>query len=1053
MQKNQRKKLTAKTFTIIIASLLALLIAFAIALPAVLVTQFDAVMRDALGTAGRKSGTSGGNEITDKLDKVYNKISDKNGITADNLDEYEKDLVRKSGAEGYVLLKNENNALPLAKSKTVSMFSHSSVDLLAGGTGSGVSYVSSNLKDAFKAEGYTVNETLWNFYETGAGKSYVRGAGAISYGGDENWSINECPLSVLQSNNVLASANGTQAIFVISRTGGEGRDLGRYMGKWTKIEEDKSKHYLEPDSVELGIIDYLNNNFSNVVIIVNTNNAFELGWVAKYNNISAVLWAPGGGGETANSIVDVLSGKVNPSGRLVDTFAYDAFSSPAMQNMGDIRLTLNGKPITVGQNNGDGGYGVSYEEGIYVGYKYYETRYFDKVMDQGNAGDYNYASQVQYPFGYGSSYTNFTWSDFKFTQPDNDGNMTVTVKVTNATAANGGVKGKEVVQIYVNAPYTSYDKQNYLEKSAVSLVGYAKTGDIEPGKDETVKVTVNLKDFISYDEVGYKTYILEEGAYLVTAAKDAHSATNNVLAYNNKTTSNGMTADGDKNFVDVYKQAATDSQTYKTSSTGETVTNRFGSDGNGGLSSNLLDRKDYLSRNNWTDTFPRTLVSSSMDSSFSERGGKTLYMEVTQPIVDKIKQVGTAEAANTPLTDAKAAEKAKPYNQEGDLQLVDLRGASYEDERWEKLISQMAPSEVGSMIALAGYKTNAAKSIDKPKAIDLDGPSGLNNMVAHTPYSITYPAEVNIAASWNDGIAYSWGEAVGMDGLRKNVLCSGWYAPALNIHRTPFAGRNFEYFSEDSYISGVLATEAIKGAGSMGMYSFIKHFALNDQEDHRNGMATFANEQTIREIYLKPFQMAVENSGTVKTKYYEHSVNDKGEDVYTLKTAQTPVATAVMSSFNRIGATWAGGDYRLLTEILRNEWGFKGAVLTDYFNGGYMNVDQFLRAGGDLALTQYMNSYSVNSQVKNYYTQQAMKHTLYMVANSNAMNGYVHGISTTGDTFAYYYLILIAVGVIAAGLTAWGATAIVLRWKKEKQPATESGNATDGSSPDDKAGS
>ena len=234
-----------------------------------------------------------------------------------------------------------------------------------------------------------------------------------------------------------------------------------------------------------------------------------------------------------------------------------------MQNMGDIRLTLNGKPITVGQNNGDGGYGVSYEEGIYVGYKYYETRYFDKVMDQGNAGDYNYASQVQYPFGYGSSYTNFTWSDFKFTQPDNDGNMTVTVKVTNATAANGGVKGKEVVQIYVNAPYTSYDKQNYLEKSAVSLVGYAKTGDIEPGKDETVKVTVNLKDFISYDEVGYKTYILEEGDYLVTAAKDAHSATNNVLAYNNKTTSNGMTADGDKTFVGVYNQAATDSQTIK----------------------------------------------------------------------------------------------------------------------------------------------------------------------------------------------------------------------------------------------------------------------------------------------------------------------------------------------------------------------------------------------------------------------------------------------------------------------------------------------------------
>lgn len=745
-----------------------------------------------------------------------------------------------------------------------------------------------------------------------------------------------------------------------------------------------------------------------------------------------------GGGETANSIADVLTGKVAPSGHLPDTFAFDALSSPAMQNMGDIALTVGGKA--------SGYYAVSYDESIYVGYKYYETRYFDKVMAQGNAGDYDYATQVQYPFGYGISYSNFTWSDFQMTQPDDNGDITVKVKVTNNTAT----KAKDVVQVYVNAPYTAYDKTNKIEKAAAALVGFAKTDELaptgQPGDSQTVEIKVNLSDFIVYDDVISKTYILEAGDYLVTAAQDAHEATNNFLAYNDKTTADGMTANGNKTFVDKYTVATTDTTTYKRSAGKKDATNVFGTDGYGGVSSSYIARDKYLTRGDWTASFPvKHGVKSNVESGFSELEGYTRHWEVEQPIIDKIAQVGTAEAANTPLSDAEAAKKVKPYEQAGDLELIDMRGASFDDERWERLISQMKPSEVGKMIGLAGYKTDAANSINKPKAIDLDGPSGLNNMVAHKPYSITYPAEVNIAASWNTDIAYGWGENVGMDGLRDNVLCSGWYAPAMNIHRTPFAGRNFEYFSEDSFSSGLLATYAIQGAGSMGMYSYIKHFALNDQEDHRTdkGLVTFANEQTIREIYLRPFQMAIEDSGTVTTKYYEYKA-DTGE--YVLKTAETPIATAVMSSFNRIGCTWAGGDYRLLTQILRDEWGFNGAVLTDYFNGGYMNINQFLRAGGDLALTQYGSTYSVKGDTNTYYTQQSMKHTLYMVVNSNAMNGFVHGIEAGAEPFAYYYLILIAVGVVAAGLTAWGVTAIVLRWKKEKAgelnaPESESAEA------------
>lgn len=1024
MMKFKFKKMSATVFTAVVASLLAVLIALSIALPCVLIGTYDAVMRDYFDTAGRKAGTSG-NAETDKLDKVYNKISDKEGMTEAKLDEYEKELVRKSGAEGYVLLKNENNTLPYKdKTKQISIFSHSSVDILAGGTGSGVSYMSSDLKSAFAEHGFTVNATLWDFYATGGGKGYKRGEGAISYGNSEDWKINECPLSVLQENNVLASANGTNAMFVISRTGGEGRDLARWMGKWTEIAEDRSKHYLEPDSVELGVISYLNEHFQNVVIVVNTNNAFELGWVKDYPNISAVLWAPGGGGETANSIADVLTGAVAPSGHLPDTFAFDALSAPAMQNMGDIALTVNNTP--------SGYFAVSYDESIYVGYKYYETRYFDKVMGQGNAGEYDYATQVQYPFGYGTSYADFTWSNFQMNQPDKDGNITVSVKVKNNSAT---VTAKDVVQVYLNAPYTKHDKDNKIEKSAAALVGFAKTGALAPGGEETVSVRINISDFTVYDDVVNKTYILEKGDYLVTAAQDSHIATNNFLVYNNKTTADGLVGTGNEAFVGKYSVEADDLTTYKKSVGGTDVANVLGAENNGGFSSSYIARDRYLTRGDWTGSFPEKHgAESAAESNFSEINGVTRYWNVEQKTIDKLSAVGTAEAANTPLSDADAAKKAKAYSQEKKYELIDLRGADFDDERWDDLISQMTPAEVGKVIGLAGYKTDKADSVNKPKAIDLDGPSGLNNMVAHKPYSITYPAEVNIAASWNGDIAYSWGEAVGMDGLRSDVLCSGWYAPAMNIHRTPFAGRNFEYFSEDGFSSGVLATRAIQGAGSMGMYSFIKHFALNDQEDHRTekGLVTFANEQTIREIYLRPFQMAIEDSGTVSTKYYERKLNEEtGEYTYTLKTAQTPCATAVMSAFNRLGYTWAGGDYRLLTQILRNEWGYKGVVLTDYFNGGYMNINQFLRAGGDLALTQFGAPYSIKDNAAIYYTQQSMKHTLYMVVNSNAMNGFVHGVEAGAEPFAYYYLILIAFGVLTAGLTAWGATAIFFRWKKE----------------------
>lgn len=1033
MANKPRKKLSAKNFTIIISSLLALLLAFAIALPAVTVTQFDDVMRDFFKTAGRKVSGSD-NEETKNLDKIYNKSAYK---SIADLDAAEKDFVREAGAEGFVLLENsaeEGKGLPIkteANKKTkISLFSHNVVDLVAGGTGSGVGYINGDLKTSLEAQNYEVNAKLWDYYL----KAPKRGAGVIQFGQDTNWSIKETSIDTLKGvDGLLESAKDSVPVFVFSRTGGEGGDLARYMGAYTDIEQDKDKHYLEPDSVELGVIEYLNNTFDNVIIVVNTNNAFELGWVKNYENITAVLWAPGAGGETANAIADVISGKVTPSGHLVDTFAYDAFSSPAMQNMGDFRYSVNGAATKY--------YGISYDEGIYVGYKYYETRYFDKVMGVANVGDYDYAATVQYPFGYGKSYTSFEWQNYAVSSKAENGDITVTLDIKNT----GKVAGKEVVQVYVSVPYTDYDKENFVEKSAVSLVGFTKTKTLEPNATESVEVTINVEDFISYDDVKAKTYILEDGDYLITAANSAHSAVNNILAYNNKTVADGMTEDGDKTFVSVWNNPTFDKGTYAISKNNYAVTNRFDA-------SNYIERSKYLSRRDWVGTFPVTHGSQANKVAIkNEKNGYLWEETITQDLLNKLKQTKLA-GSNNPMSDEEAAKKVLPLNKKGTRELIDMRGKAYDDKDWDSLISQMSDSEIATVINTAGYKTAEAASINKPLVYDLDGPAGLNSMVGHESFSITYPSEVNIAASWNKEISYKHGEFVGEDGYRKEASASGWYAPAMNIHRTPFAGRNFEYYSEDGFISGVMGTEAVKATAKKGMYSFIKHFALNDQEDNRtsNGLATWCNEQAMREIYLKPFQMCVEDRGTVATRVLEYTevvneVTQESEWKFIEKTVDVPACLAVMSSFNRIGYTWAGGDYRLLTEVLRNEWGFNGMVLTDYDNGGYMEKHQMVRAGGDAALKQYGGSnININNDATRYHTQQAIKHILYTVVNSNGMNGYAHGVAIGGAPFAYYYLILIAVGVIAAGLTAWGVTAIVLRWTKEKKLAADGGSGEEG---------
>lgn len=991
------------------------LFAVSITVPVITTSTYYAVLRDFFGQAGEATGSDGNTDSN--LDAQYYK-SDYS--SSDKLDTYEKELVRSIADDGFVLLKNDtsnNKGLPLTNSHKISLFSHSSVDIVAGGTGSGVDGSSLTLKQAFEDAGYSINETLWNFYESGNGSSYVRGEGSLVFGSaGEDWRVNECPLSVLRNESgLLDSAKGTAAIYVLSRTGGEGRDLARGMQNHTSIEGDKNKHYLEIDSVEEEIISYLDSNFDNVVLLMNSNNMMELGFIEKYENIRSVMWVPGGGDQAANSIVDVLSGKVTPSGHFVDTLAYDAFSSPAMANMGDFEYTVNGQKTNY--------YGVSYSEGIYVGYKYYETRYMDKVSGSSNVGDYDYASTVQFPFGYGLSYTSFKWDNFTMTQPDANGDITLSVDVQNV----GDVSGRDVVQFYLTSPYTDYDKENYVEKAGVSLLEFAKTDTLEPDEKETVSVQVNISNFISYDDVKAKTYILDDGDYKLTAAKNAHEAANNILAYDGKSISDGMTSDGDSSFVDLWHNTAFDQTTYSKSSVGEEITNHFDY-------ANYIDRSKFLTRSNWVSSWPETLGNQDAKSasSYSERNGYSYQVEISQSLLDQLDARGTGEAANSPISDDDVKSQAGSFRAETSLELINYRGLAYEDADWDALVSQMTTTEAGTIINLSGYTTEKADSINKPKAIDLDGPMGLNTMVSHESYSISYPAEVTIAATWDRTWAYKHGDAVAEDGLRENVKASGWYAPGANIHRTPFAGRNFEYYSEDSVLSGIMAKETVIGAANKGMYAFIKHFALNDQEDHRSeeGLSTWSNEQAIREIYLRPFQEAIEFSGTVATPYYQK--NSQGE--YELVEGQTPACKAVMTSYNRIGAIWAGGNYNLITDVLREEWSFNGFALTDYSQGetSYMATEQMLRAGGDAQLTQYGTRFRI-TPTNTYYVKQAMKHILYTVVNSNAMNGFIEGTKAAKTPFAYYYLIIIAIDVLCVGGIALCTFFIIRKIKKDKK--------------------
>ena len=1015
----QKKKLTPLQIAghilhTMFLSILAVLMAVVLILANTLLPTYGRMVTEVLGYKQAWKTPAEGNN----LDLEYNKAD---YSSADEIREAQQKLNEQIVGEGTVMLKGDTKHLPYAAGTKFSLFSHSSVAYLTGG------YVASGitLKSALESRGFTVNDTLWDFYTIGNGKDYTRGTGSINFGAAEDFRLNECPIDVITSEPGLEDTFAdTTAVFVLSRVVGEGRDMPRSMYNHTDILEDKTKNYLEPDSVELGIIDYLNKNFKDVVILINSPSVMETGWVEQYENIHTVLYTGLTGTYGLNSVADILAGNVNPSGHLVDTAAYDAFSSPAAQNYGSYYYFDEDGNITPYTY-------LDYAEGIYVGYKYYETRYEDAVMKNGNVGEYNYQETVQYPFGYGLSLTTFEWKDFTATWSGDTCTISVTVTNTGSTA------GKDVVQVYAQSPYTEYDKENAVEKSSVELVGYTKTGLLEPGASETVTASFEKEQLKSYDANKAKTYILDEGNYYITAAADAHKAINNILAAKGYTVADGMTEDCNADFTAVYVQPKFDATTYATdTTTGTEITNQFDA-----------ARGDFtlLSRSDWTGTFPQhggeaSDVISTWGNEINGTdadGNPASYEYGKQASAEFLATLLERDSGNP--TDPSTLTDTIVYGAQNGLGLIDLRGKSYDDLIWDDLLDQLTAEDYQTLISSSGYGTPELKSVGKPYCMDADSATGLvfgsaTGLVFGSAGGTTFNGAEVTAQTWNRELALAFGNLLGNDALLGSGTV-GWYCPATNIHRTPFSGRNNEYYSEDAFMSGSMASATVQEAAKKGLYTFVKHFALNDQENHRGdggdgGVATWSGEQAIREIYLKPFEMCM------KIDPVEMNYLEKQEDgSYQNATTTVPACNALMTSFNRLGVTWTGGHYNLITNVLRGEWGFNGFIITDANSHlGRMDARQMIEAGGSGSLrylkdTQFI--FDKDSISDYHYGREAAHSILYTIANSKAMNGAMPGSTLTGMATDKKFRILLT--IVPALLLVFFVYRIFRVWKPSKR--------------------
>ena len=875
-------------------------------------------------------------------------------------------VAKQVQAEGTVLMKNDNNALPLAKGAKVTFLSYSTAEILYGSSGSGgITPEGGRLQDLITAckndNKLDMNMTAYNFYK----EKYDAKVGFTE---SKGWGGTTMKFRNLKKSTEIAASEFTEemtnsfneyndaAIFVLSRTGGEGSDLSAGTDKYLAIT-DEEKSVLEAMK---------NGPFKKRIVLVNTFNAVELGFLDQYN-IDACLYIGGTGEVGLDAVTDIIVGNICPSGKLADTYAYDSYSSPAMQNFGDYTFG-NADQI----NNADSRKYVMYNEGIYVGYRYYETRYEDSVLGKGKANSskgsfkgatWNYANEVQFPFGYGLSYADLKQELVSSSLDWKAKKATFTVKVTNSSS----IDALDTIEVYTQTPYVA----GGLEKSAIQLCGFEKV-EVKANDSTTATVEVELRDIASYDNINHKTYIMDKGDYYFAIGNGVHDALNNILEKKgvNATQKEAMVGEGNAKNAVKYVKSTFDAEEYMASETKTKITNQFDdADVN-----NYLDDSNkvtYLSRNDWEKTWPESMVGFNA----SER---MITMANSYYSSDN-KGTGTLPSAYTRETDG---EKVT-LGAEKKYTVAMMIGADYDDPNWNALLDQLTKQDY---LDSTSQGRKPLESVGMPATTAVDGPAAwtksnyiedytnqynADKVKKTSDLTVLYPTETVMAGTWNVDLLNEVGKSFGEEGLWGGGV--GWYGPGANTHRTPYAGRNFEYFSEDGFISGKLCEAEVHGAMEKGTIPYLKHFFLNDQETNRIGVCTFSNEQAIREIYLRSFQYAFETTGE----------NDKS-------------CSGVMGAFNRLGMIWTGHYTNLWKNVMEKEFGFLGSVTTDFGQkqGSLMEPQLAYEAGTHMFCTSgtgfatYLENINFTEDTKLMNNmREAIHRQLYNFANSAAMNG------------------------------------------------------------------
>lgn len=903
------------------------------------------------------------------------------GSVSEETIEASRDIIKETGEEGMVLVKNEG-MLPLDTDTNVNVFGWASTNPIYGGTGAGAADNSSSVDilTSLTDAGFQVNQSLVDMYTE---YSPTRSAGSVFY---TDWSLPE-PTADYYTDDLMQEAKefSDTSIIVLSRSGGEGQDVPLDMkavidGTYDPRDEvaggndlynyfacnydnngeyddfDEGESYLELSNTEEAMIEKVCSEFDNVVVVINANNTMEMGWVDEYESIGSVILAPGTGATGMAALGEILNGSVNPSGKTVDTYVYDLKDTPTYNNYGNFPFT-NVEDLKAELTEADEAYEgglpfVNYVEGIYVGYKFYETAAQENLI--------NYEERVQYPFGYGLSYTTFTQEMQNFT--DNGDTISLDVSVTNT----GETAGKDVVQLYYTPPYTN----GGIEKASVNLIEFGKTNILEPGASEILSFEIAKEDMAAYDSREIKVdnggYILEAGDYSLSVRSDSHTVLDEETFH----------VDADINYG---AEGRTSDDT--------TAVNQF-QDYSAG-------RVTYLSRADGFANYEAATAAPSEDMYVMDEETKAFVAEKSVAHYDSTKYDNPEDGM--PVTEA-----------DNGVTVADLTGKEYDDPLWEDLLDQLSVDDMINMVNLGGFQTVAVDSIEKVGTLDSDGTSGLNDWYIGV-YGTAYPVQLLIAQTWNKDLASRIGEGVGAEYADCRIF--GAYAPAMNIHRSAFTGRNFEYYSEDGVLSGYMASNTANGMATKGVYPYLKHFALNEQETNRCSLIlTYSDEQAIREIYLKPFEMSVKN--------YDGK------------------SLAVMSSFNFIGDRWSGANANLLNNVLRDEWGFRGMVLSDW-NGsyGYQNTDDAVRNGNDAMLGFFAaesNQITNTSATMVQAMRQSAKNILYTIANSGNYTIEDPNADKMPNMTKMFIAIDAAVAVVSLGIMAL----VLVRYFKKRKKVT-----------------